>query len=493
MLHRARRPLILKFKTMKRSLLLLSAAAVAVAGFSYLRAGDATSRAARPKGSVTFTKDIAPVVFNNCTGCHRPGQAAPFAFMNYEDVKKRGALIAGVTKARYMPPWHAAAGFGEFMDERRLSDEQIALIGQWVKDGMPEGDPSQLPALPKFPEGWLLGKPDLVVTMPQGFDIPASGPDIYRNFVIPLNLTEDKWVRAVEYHPGTRKVVHHCLFSYDATGALRKKDGADGRPGFGGMGAGGAGVTPTGANATRGGGMPPNGSLGGWAVGGTAVPLSDGLAYPLPKGADLVLQTHFHPTGKPEKEVSTVGIYFADKAPERTLMGVQLPAVFGIGTGLHIKAGVKDYTIRESTTLPVDMRIYAAGAHAHYLAKNMKMAAWLPDGKMQPLLWIPDWDFAWQDRYRLKQPLVLPKGTRIDVEISYDNTAENRHQPSNPPKDVWWGEGSFDEMGSMSLLGVCVNKEDEPVLGATLRQASREAIMNAVKDGTVARLRLGPQ
>jgi mono/diheme cytochrome c family protein len=473
---------------MKRSLLLLSAAVIAAAGLTYLRAGDATMR---PKGAVTFTRDIAPIVFNNCTSCHRPGQAAPFAFLNYDDVKKRGALIAGVTKARYMPPWHAAHGFGEFMEERRLSDEQIALIGQWVKDGMPEGDASQLPALPKFTDGWLLGKPDLIVTMPQGFDLPASGPDIYRNFVVPLNLTEDKWVRAVEYHPGTRAVVHHCLFSYDATGALRKKDGADGKPGFGGMGAGGAGVTPAGANASRGGGMPPNGSLGGWAVGATPVPLNDGLAYPLPKGSDLILQAHFHLTGKPEKEVSTVGIYFADKAPERTLMGVQLPAVFGIGAGMHIKAGDKQYTIKASSTLPVDMRVYSSGAHAHYLAKNMKMVATLPDGKMQPLLWIPDWDFAWQDRYRFKDPIVLPKGTRLDVEITYDNTAENPHQPSNPPKDVWWGEGSFDEMGAMSVMGVCINKEDEPVLAAAMRQASRDAITNAMKDGTIARLKLG--
>jgi hypothetical protein len=236
--------------------------------------------------------------------------------------------------------------------------------------------------------------------------------------------------------------------------------------------------------------LPSSGSLGGWALGQTPAPLNDGLAYPLPKGSDLILQAHFHLTGKPETEVSTVGIYFADKAPERTLMGVQLPSIFGLGAGLHIPAGARDYTIKGSAILPVDMRVYSSGAHAHYLAKNMKMTAVLPDGKTQPLLWIPDWDFAWQDRYRYKDPIVLPKGTRIDVEISYDNTAENPHQPSNPPKEVWWGEGSFDEMGSMSVMGTCVRKEDEPILAAALKQASREAIMNAVKDGPIARLGL---
>src|SRR5262249_2439200 len=163
-----------------------------------------------------------------------------------------------------------------------------------------------------------------------------------------------------------RAVVHHCLFSYDATGTLRKKDGADGKPGFGGMGAGGAGFSPAGSNVSRN-GMPPSGSPGGWALGATPVPLNAGLALPLPTRADLVLQAHFHLTGKPEREVSTVGLYFADQAPERTLMGVQVPAVFGIGAGLHIKAGVNDYTIKASTTLPVDMRFYSSGAHAHYL------------------------------------------------------------------------------------------------------------------------------
>jgi mono/diheme cytochrome c family protein len=470
---------------MKRFIAIAAAGMLVLAGISYLDAGNAASRT-DSKSGVTFSEHIAPIIFNNCTTCHRPGQAAPFALMNYNDVKKRGALIAGVTQVRYMPPWHAAHGFGEFMDERRLSDEQIQLIATWVKSGMVEGDPNKLPPMPKFTEGWYLGKPDLVVTMPKGFALPASGPDIYRNFVVPLNLTEDKWVRAVEFHPGTRAVVHHCLFAYDSTSTLRAKDGTDGKPGFGGMGS--AGVPGLSRGASREGGLPPGGSLGGWAVGQTPVPLTDGLAYPLPKGSDLILREHFHLTGKPETEVSTVGIYFAKKAPERTLMGVQVPAIFGLGAGLHIPAGAKAYTIKDSFTLPVDMRFYSTGAHAHYLAKNMKLVAVLPDGSTRPLLWIPDWDFAWQDRYRYKDAVELPKGTRLDVEITYDNTAENPHQPSNPPKEVWWGEGSFDEMGSMGLQGVCVRKADEPILADAVRQAARKAIFNAMRDGTVARL-----
>ena len=252
-----------------------------------------------------------------------PRRGRAFQPTNYDEVKKRGTLIASVTRSRYMPPWHAAPGFGEFAGERRLTDDQIALIGQWVKQGMLQGNPAQTPALPHFVEGWHLGKPDLIVTMPKGFSLPASGPDIYRHFVVPLNLTEDRWVRAVEFHPGTRAVVHHCLFSYDATGALRKRDGADGKPGFAGM---------DGGRSSNG------GPLGGWAVGATPVPLADGLAYPLPQGSDLVLQEHFHLTGKAEVEQSTVGIYFTDQPPERRLMTIQVPPVFGLGAHLKIPA-----------------------------------------------------------------------------------------------------------------------------------------------------------
>src|SRR5579863_3691368 len=180
---------------------------------------------------VTYSETIAPIIYSNCTTCHRPGEAAPFALMSYEDVKKRGTLIATVTQSRYMPPWHAAHGFGEFSQERRLTDQQIADIGTWVKAGMPLGDPAKAPKLPEFVEGWHLGKPDLVLEMPVGYEVPATGPDIYRNFVIPTGLTEDKWVRAVEFRPSARKVVHHVLYAYDGTGALAKRSGLDGKPG----------------------------------------------------------------------------------------------------------------------------------------------------------------------------------------------------------------------------------------------------------------------
>jgi len=424
---------------------------------------------------VTFSENIAPIVYENCVTCHRPGEAAPFALISYDDVKKRGSLIASVTKSRYMPPWHAAHGYGEFAAERRLSDEQIAMIGAWVKDGMPQGDPAKMPKVPQFTEGWHLGKPDLILQMPAGFDLPASGPDVYRNFVIPTGLTEDKWVRAVEFRPSARKVVHHVLYAWVSGGSLPRQNGADGKPGFGGMGT--VGVVPG-----QGGG-----SLGGWAVGNTPVFLPDGLALPLPKGADFVLQMHFHLTGKAETEQSTVGIYFADKPPEKQLFAAQAPALFGFGAGLDIPAGKKDYTIEGALTLPADVMAYSVGAHAHYVGKDIKATATLPDGTVKPILWIPDWDFAWQDRYNYKDPVFLPKGTRMDVRIVYDNSADNPRNPSNPPKRVLWGEQSTDEMGSVTMQVVAVHKEDEPVLQKFFTERTQEAIQAGIQNGTAKR------
>jgi mono/diheme cytochrome c family protein len=434
------------------------------------------ARGAAP-ATPTFSEDVAPILYRNCVTCHRAGEAAPFALITYADAQKHGKQMAKVTKSRYMPPWHAAHGFGEFADERRLTDAEIATIDAWFAGGMPAGDAKKLPPLPKFPEGWHLGTPDLVLKMPAAFDVPASGADVYRNFVIATQLTEDRWVRAIEFRPSARKAVHHVLFAYDATGTAAKQDGRDGHPGFGGMGSVGVGGLAGGT-----------GPLGGWAVGATPQLLPDGVALALPKGSDIILQMHFHPTGKPETEQSTIGVYFADRAPERRLWSVQLPALFGFGAGIDIPPGRDDFTIEDSFTLPVDVRAFSINAHAHYIAKEMKATATLPDGVTQPLLWIPDWDFAWQDRYTYKTPVLLPKGTRIDARLVYDNTDGNPHNPQSPPVRVQWGEQSFDEMGSVILAVQTVRKEDEPALQAALGQRVRGAIARGRENGTLMRV-----
>lgn len=437
--------------------------------------------------AINFSEHVAPIIFHNCTTCHRPGEAAPFALMNYADVKKRGKLIATVTESRQMPPWKADQGDYEFRHERRLTSEQIETIKQWVVAGMPEGDVAKLPPIPKFTDGWQLGKPDLIVKMSEAYTVPADGPDIYRNFDVPLNLTEDKWVRAVEFRPSARTVVHHSLFFTDATGEARKRDEADPLPGFGGgmaftgqrfaarLGLGNQAGNST-DDATKAGSA--GGSLGGWAVGAQARVLPEGLAYYLPKGSDLVLSTHFHPSGKVEKEASTVGLYFADRPPTKAFTGVQLPPLFGVFEGLDIPAGAKEYTIEDSFTLPVDVKAFGVGAHAHYLGKQMHLTATLPNGQTKKLLWINDWDFAWQDQYQFKEFVALPKGSRLDVKITYDNSADNPRNPSSPPRRVHWGEGSLDEMGSMSLAVVAANAGELPQLQNAIRQHVREAFLS---------------
>jgi hypothetical protein len=433
-------------------------------------------------GSVTFTEAIAPIIYENCVTCHRPGQAAPFSLITYDDVRRRGALIAKVTESRFMPPWQATHGYGDFEGERRLTDAQIKTIATWVSQGMPEGDRARMPALPTFPEGWRLGTPDLVLQMPASFDVPASGPDIFRNFVIPSGLVEDKWVRAVEFRPSARSVVHHALFSYVRGGAFAGVDSSDGQPGF-------RGLAPVGFNPN----VAPSGPLGGWAVGASPRFLPDGLALPMGKGSDVVIQMHFHPTGKREIERSTIGIYFADRAPERRLVQVQLPGLFGVGAGIDIPADQKAYAIESTATLPVDVNVFAVAPHAHYLAKEIKATATLPDGSTRPMLWIQDWDFNWQDGYNYKKPVLLPKGTRLDVRIVYDNSASNPRNPSSPPKRVQWGEQSTDEMGTVSFQLIPVNREDEAAWQQFAAQWLRSTLADAVRTGAVDRLRQNRQ
>ncbi|HYA16610.1 MAG TPA: hypothetical protein VEF06_04045, partial [Bryobacteraceae bacterium] len=296
---------------------------------------------------VTFNKQIAPIIYNNCSSCHRPGEAAPFSLLSYQDVAKRGKLIAKVTQSRYMPPWKAEKTSFEFKDERILKDSDIALIDAWVKAGMPEGNPADAPAAPKFASGWQLGEPDMVIEVPVAYKVPADGPDIYRNIAVPLNLTEDKWLTAIDMKPTARSVVHHVLYFGDPSGKSHLKQEGD-QIGF-------SGIIP-GFNAV---------GLGGWALGAQPHLLPEGLALKVKAGTDFIVQYHFHPDGKVETEKATIGLYFARQAPTRTISGIQLPPSFGVFSGLNIPPGEKDYVVKDSFTLPVDYDAISVGAHAH--------------------------------------------------------------------------------------------------------------------------------
>ena len=464
----------------------IALAAIALMAVALLRVPAATQR------QVTFNEDVAPIVYARCASCHRPGEAAPFALLSYQDVQKRGKMIASVTASRYMPPWHASSEMGAFRDDRRLSEAQIQTIQEWVRGGMPEGDPRMAQTPPTFTPGWQLGEPDLVVRMNEPFEVPAEGPDVFRNFAIKLNLTQGEWVTAVEFRSSARSS-HHALFFLDQSGRAVSLDEADPRPGFAGMNF--LATDTAAAGNARGGGVAlqqlrgragrldgSGASLGGWAVGGVPQPLPAGLARPLPKESDLVLQMHFHPSGKVEREQAVMGLHFAKDAPARRLAALQLPPLFGALAGIDIPAGQKNFSIKDSFTLPIDADVISIGGHAHYLAKEMRMIATLPDGRSRDLGRIPDWKFNWQERYYFNEFIRLPKGTRLDVQITYDNSAGNISNPSNPPKRVTFGEQSTDEMGSMTIEIVPANAKDLPTFTAAVQQHIQDAVVDRVRD-----------
>jgi mono/diheme cytochrome c family protein len=374
----------------------------------------------------TFNRDIAPILYENCSNCHRPNEVAPFALLTYQDAAKRAKQIADITARRVMPPWKAAPGYGEFQDVRRLTDQQIAMIHDWATHGAPEGDAAQKPTPPKFPDGWLAGQPDQVFKMTQAFSIPAEGPDQFRCFAIPLNADQDEYVKKIEFRPGNPRVVHHAILFLDTSGEARRRETV---PGQGYSCVGGPGLDIT-------------GSLGGWAPGAMPATARDGVAHTIKKGSDLILQIHYHLDGKQEQDQSSVGLTFSKTAPTKglTLM------VLG-NEKIDIPAGDSHYEVKASAVLPMDAQAVAIFPHAHYLCKDMKVDAHLPDGSVVPLIWIKDWDFNWQGSYRYASPVKLPKDTRLEMRYIYDNSAANPHNPSNPPREVKFGEETTNEMG----------------------------------------------
>jgi uncharacterized protein (TIGR03437 family) len=407
--------------------------------------------------TITYSEDIAPLVYNNCVKCHRPNQVAPFSLLTYDDALRHGRDMVIQTQSHYMPPWKPEPGWAAYRDERRLTPDQIALIKQWVDGGMPQGDPAKTPLLPTFNDNWQLGAPDLILEMPQTFDVPADGPDVYRNFVIPSGVTEDKYVTAVEVKPLARSVVHHMLFFTDTTGGARSVDGKDGQPGFPGFGT----IFTIGDPLAI-----LNGGLGGWVPGTTPAFLPQGLGMQLPKNADVLVQVHFHPNGIAQKEKAVIGLYFGPK-PDRTMTQLQVPAFFGERANIDIPAGETNYKLRGSFTLPADVDAVSVSAHCHYLGKEAKLTATLPSGEVRILLWIRQWDFNWQDFYIFQDLVPLPKGTRLDGELTYDNSSSNIKNPNSPAKRVTWGENSTDEMGSLILNVVPKTPSDIDILHAS--------------------------
>jgi tetratricopeptide (TPR) repeat protein len=403
--------------------------------------------APRAKGSLTFSREVAPIIYGRCAGCHRPGEAAPFSLLTYEQVSKRARQVAEVTARRFMPPWPPEPGCGDFADERRLTIEELGIIQQWVTEGAVEGNRSDLPPQPQWTEGWQLGQPDLVVKMPEPYQLAADGKDVYRNFVFPIPTLSTRFVKAVELRPGNARVVHHAFIDVDETRQSRRQAQKESPPGFGGMELPDTAVMPA-------------GQFLGWQPGKSLYRVQEGLAWILKTNTDLVLQMHMHPSGKPELVQPAVGFYFTDMAPTNLPFRLRL-----LYYELDIPPGADNYVVEQSYKLPVDIRLLRVNPHAHYLGKDLQGYALLPGGERKWLLRIKDWDFNWQGDYQYSQPIELPKGTTLFMRFTYDNSTNNIRNPNQLPQRVRHGINSTDEMAALGFQALANNLQDRDILG----------------------------
>ncbi len=377
---------------------------------------------------VNYAEHIAPILNKHCVECHRPNEVAPFSLIGYDNARKWSPMIKFTTGNRSMPPWKPVEGIGEFHGENRLSEKDVETVKRWHDAGAPRGDAKKEPKTPTFKSEWTLGEPDLIVSSKAPYRIEADGADDYRMFVIKTNFPETKWVKAMDVRPGNKAVVHHVIAFLDTTGAAarleeKNKDGKEGYSSFGGTG------------------FIPAGALGGWAPGLRPTMIPEGIAFEVKPGTTIVLQVHYHKTGKVEMDQTKLGLYFAK---EPITQAMQLGWLMDFS--LRIPAGAKEHKTTKTFTMPADVTLRALMPHMHLLGRSMKATVQYPDGSSEPLIFIDNWDFNWQMQYLLKEPKKLPKGSKLIVDAIYDNSDKNPRNPNNPPKDVRWGEETTDEM-----------------------------------------------
>lgn len=434
-----------------------------------LSAARAADPASAKAPSPTYHRDVVAVLQKNCQECHRPGQVAPFSLLTYDQARKRATDLAHVTAEKRMPPWPASTTYGgPFRDQRILTDAEVAVLRDWADAGSPEGDPKDAPPPLKFSSDWSLGEPDLKLTMPEPYALGADGDDEFRVFVLPTDFPEDRWIRAVDFKPGNRKVVHHVIAAVDSSGVARERDAKDPKPGYEAVGGFGQGV-------------PIRAFLPIWTPGSKSRYAPEGAGYLLPKGADVLIQLHYHKSGKPETDATTIGLYLSDRPLSKPIntgfvfptigplqmvkitaqakaaqkAGKRLDMTDMLRDVLVIPAGSERYEVKGSSSsgmrgraLNRDLLITGVMPHMHWLGKDFTFWAVLPDEKKTrvPLIKIDHWDFNWQGTYAFAEPVRLPKGSYLEMEAHFNNTAANPANPSNPPKTVRWGDGTNDEM-----------------------------------------------
>ncbi len=396
---------------------------------------------------VNYSEHISPIIYKNCTGCHRPNEIGPMPFTKYSEVKAFGNMIKYVTSDKSMPPWKADNNFNKYVGQRGLTQEEINLIKTWVDNGMVQGDPNKEAPKPEFPDGSQLGKPDLTISMAKSHIQKGTNKDDYIIFVLPTNLTEDKEISAIEFRPGNKRVVHHVLIAVDSTGRAREEDAKSIDYGYRSLGFGVSGVKP----------------FVGYVPGAAPTSYPEGIGFKLPKGSDLLLQMHYGPTPIDEADSSHVNIYFAKKPLERLMYDkVILPT--NLVNGPFVIPANKVVTFQAEFRIPFDITMFGIAPHSHLLSKSWKAVAVNPNGDTINLIKIDNWDFNWQGAYNFEKPVVLKRNSKIISWGTYDNTVDNPNNPSSPPQESRWGEKTTDEMYYLPVYYSVYKKGDENLI-----------------------------
>jgi mono/diheme cytochrome c family protein len=433
-------------------------AAAAACAFALLSAAQARGQSPAGDAAPTFNKDVAPIFYANCTSCHRPGEIAPMSLLTFKDARPWARSIATRVTDGTMPPWHADPAHGQFANERRLTDSQKATIVRWANGGAPEGDPRDLPEPPKYADGWSIGQPEVVLSMQEDYPIPATGTIPYQYFEIPTNFQEDRWIRSWELRPGNRAVVHHVIvYARPPQPAVPPQP----RPAESGprplplfsfaegmdIPAGQTGGPPLPEGEKK--PAYPNDrpqprrlgpSIGGYVPGNAARTFPEGTAMRVPAGSTLVFQMHYTTTGEATTDRTRLGLIFDKTAPKTALNGAAL-----INGSLHIPAGAANHRVDAEVTVNRDIMLWSMVPHTHVRGKRWSYEVTYPDGRRETILSVPNYDFEWQHEYVFREPLKLPKGTKLHATAWYDNSPANKSNP-DPKQDVWWGDQTFEEM-----------------------------------------------
>jgi hypothetical protein len=398
---------------MKRSIFAVATPLVLLLACVFVMSSSAGSTRNAADPIVTFTRDVAPIFYKNCTSCHRAGEIAPMSLLTYKEARPWAKAIREKVVERQMPPWHADPQHGEWLNDRRLSQAAIDTIVKWVDGGSREGDPKDLPAPPEYTEGWRIGKPDETFSIPEQ-SVPADGVVNYLYLTVPTNFKEDRWITAAEIRSTGHDVVHHVIVFVQEPGTTRFEARL----------------------------------LVGFAPGEQPAVFAPGFAKKIPAGSNLVFQVHYTPNGNATKDVSSVGLIYAKSPVKYTVLtrGV-------LETRFVIPAGDPNYEVKSAYTFMEPAHLYSFMPHMHLRGKDFVYRAVFPDGTTKILLSVPKYDFSWQTYYVLKEPIAVPKGTRIECVAHYDNSTNNKFNP-DPTKSVRWGDQTWEEMmiGWMSFV-----------------------------------------